>query len=667
MTVKRHTTCEQARRDIARDRRTSNARGHAGIGRGKLAVSELPDRNVDRFFALSNDLLCIVGFDGTLRRANPALERLIGRPEEELRHERILDYLHPDDRAALAERLRRIDLAEPVENLEVRFRCADGTYRWLSWSAQPDRRARELYAVGRDITERKRAEDALRASERNYRTLFETIDEGYLTGEAIRDECGGLADYRILEINPAFEKMNGRPAEEIVGRTIRQIAPDIKPVWFDVIDRVISERRPVRLEHIVEGSGHWYDCYFGPVGESAPERFVAVFTNVTERKRAEEALRASEARFRSLVSASNQVLYRHNADWSEMRQLTGGGFLADTTSPDPNWFDAYIHPDDQPQVWAAIQEAIRTKSLFELEHRVRRADGTLGWTLSRSTPVFDEHGEIVEWFGAASDVTARKQAEEERERARQEAEAAVHARDEFLSIASHELRNPIAAIKATAQLMQRLRERGRLDEDRLARYTRTLTETSERLALLVDDLLDVSRLQSGRFPVYLTPVDLAALVRRAVEIERVGAGQHRLRLQLNDVPVLRLDADRMRQVIVNLLDNAVKYSPDGGEVRILLSHDDKGVWLRVRDEGIGLPADALETIFEPFGRAPNAASSQIQGMGLGLYIARRIVEAHGGKLWAESAGEGKGTTMCLWLSEQEYENGGPDTPRAGGG
>ena len=129
-------------------------------------------------------------------------------------------------------------------------------------------------------------------------------------------------------------------------------------------------------------------------------------------KRLDAALQESEQRYRNLLSASNQVLYRHSADWSEMRQLSGGGFLADTEEPDPDWFQKYIHPDDQPHVWAQIQEAIRTKSLFELEHRVIREDGTLGWTLSRSIPIFDENGEILEWFGAASDTTARKEAEE---------------------------------------------------------------------------------------------------------------------------------------------------------------------------------------------------------------------------------------------------------------
>lgn len=159
-------------------------------------------------------------------------------------------------------------------------------------------------------------------------------------------------------------------------------------------------------------STHWRKPY--RPSENELQRFDILArqaADLIERTEAEAALRDSEARYRALVSASNQVLYRHNPDWSEMRQLAGGGFLADTDTPDPNWFDRYIHPDDQPHVRAAIEEAIRTKSVFELEHRVVRADGTLGWPLSRSIPVLDDDGEIVEWFGAASDVTERKRHE----------------------------------------------------------------------------------------------------------------------------------------------------------------------------------------------------------------------------------------------------------------
>jgi PAS domain-containing protein len=129
-------------------------------------------------------------------------------------------------------------------------------------------------------------------------------------------------------------------------------------------------------------------------------------------KRAEEALRESEERFRAFVTASSNVVYRMSPDWREMHRLCGRGFLADTEIPNPTWLKEYIHPDDQPHVTEVINEAIRTKSVFQLEHRVLRADGHLGWTFSRAIPMLDENGEIVEWFGAASDITDLKQSEE---------------------------------------------------------------------------------------------------------------------------------------------------------------------------------------------------------------------------------------------------------------
>jgi len=168
--------------------------------------------------------------------------------------------------------------------------------------------------------------------------------------------------------------------------------------------------------------------------------------DITDRKLAEEALRASESQFRALVSASSEVLYRMSPDWSEMRQLNGRGFLADTEQPKRDWLESYIPPEDQPQVIAAIQEAIRGKSVFQLEHRVRRADGSIGWTASRAVPIVGAEGEISEWFGAAYNITERKRAEEELRLANERLREVDRARNDFLAVLSHELRNPLAPI-----------------------------------------------------------------------------------------------------------------------------------------------------------------------------------------------------------------------------
>ncbi len=265
------------------------------------------------------------------------------------------------------------------------------------------------------------------------------------------------------------------------------------------------------------------------------------------------------------------------------------------------------------------------------------------------------------------DITERIQAEAERERlleaerlaresaeaARAAAEEAVHARDEFLSIASHELRNPLAGIKSTLQALRRAQERGVLEPERLERYLETLERTSVRLAALTDDLLDVARLQVGQLAIRPRNLDLVALVRQTVLQYRTRASLP-IAVETPDACNVVADPDRVEQIVDNLLDNAIKYSPDGGQIAVRLApwtgkDGTPGALLEVRDTGIGLPAGSAESLFRPFGRARNAQDRNIPGLGLGLYVSRQIAERHGGWLGAESAGEGKGTAMRLWL------------------
>jgi PAS domain-containing protein len=168
---------------------------------------------------------------------------------------------------------------------------------------------------------------------------------------------------------------------------------------------------------------------------------LAVTADISDRKQAEELLHRSEGRFRALVNASSDVVYRMSPDWNEMRELDGRGFIADTGKPRKDWLDEYIHPDDQPLVLQTIREAVRTKSVFQLEHRVRRTDGTLGWTYSRAVPLLNVNGEIREWFGAASDVTARKEAEENFRRLAQTLDAEVQVRTRELQEQSNQVRD----------------------------------------------------------------------------------------------------------------------------------------------------------------------------------------------------------------------------------
>lgn len=250
----------------------------------------------------------------------------------------------------------------------------------------------------------------LKESETRYRALFDSLDQGFCIVELLFDGEEKPINWRYIETNRAFERQTGMKGA--LGKTIRELVPVIEPFWFEVYAKVALTGEPMRFVDHSRFLGRWFDLYAFRI-DAPQERHVAVlFNDITERRQREEVLRESEMRLRALVEAGSYTVYRMNPDWSRMHQLHGHGFLRDAPTPTGTWLGDYVHPDDQPHVMEAVRQAVRTKSTFELEHRVRKADGTLAWTLSRAVPILGPDGEIIEWFGAASDVTARRRAEE---------------------------------------------------------------------------------------------------------------------------------------------------------------------------------------------------------------------------------------------------------------
>jgi PAS domain S-box-containing protein len=391
---------------------------------------------------------------------------------------------------------------------------------------------------------------------------------------------------------------------------------------------------------------------------------------------AEYALRRSEERFRALAACSPVGIFLTDSEgrctYTNRRCQEICGFTADEAL-EYGWTRC-IQGADRDRIlheWAAatgLGEAYAREVQLLNPRTGERA------VRLRAASLCLEDDTLIGHVGTIEDVTEQKRAadllhmrddqqaqlEAENQAAREVAAEARRTRDAFLFIASHELRNPLAGLKGTAQLLRRAQERGQLDAERLDRYLATIERLSAHLAVLAEDLLDVTRLRQGSLPLRPRATDLAALVREAVLRQQAQTDVHRLVVDISDqVPTAVIDPDRIEQIVTNLLDNAVKYSPEGGEIAVELRPEAGGVLLRVRDPGIGLPATLLESIFEPFGRAPNAGERNIPGLGLGLYICRRIAEQHGGRLWAESAGEQRGTTMSLWLPTDVLVHGEP--------
>lgn len=351
----------------------------------------------------------------------------------------------------------------------------------------------------------------------------------------------------------------------------------------------------------------------------------------------QNALRESEKRFRALVEASSEAVYRMSGDWTEMRYLHSDDFIADTQEPITDWLQKYIPSEEKTRVLAVIKHAIQTKTIFELEHQVLRADGSLGWTYSRAVPIVDKSGEIIEWFGVASDITSRKEAE----KGLREAD---HRKDEFLAMLAHELRNPLAAIYSATQVIKLKNE----DRERLLSV---IERQTNHLIRLVDDLLEISRINRGTIELRKEMIDLVCVAHDAIEACRSLIEQkcHRVSLIVSDEPIWVMgDPVRLVQISINLLNNSIKYTPTGGVIAIEVTHDNSKAFLRIRDNGIGIPVEILPHVFELFMRVDNKGNSD-SGLGIGLWLAQKIAALHGGCLEARSEGVGHGAEFSVTL------------------
>jgi PAS domain S-box-containing protein len=358
-------------------------------------------------------IIWITEKDGTCSYLNKNWYNYTGQTTEEANGFGWLNATHPDDRDEAAKIFFSANESQQPFSLLYRLRTNNGSYRWCKDNGSPkyskDGAFDGFIGTVVDVHEEKTAEEKIRLSEERYRTLFNSIDAGFCTIDVLFDEAGKPVNYTFLEINKAFEQQTG--LKNAVGKTMNDFAR-LENFWYETYGKVAVTGEAVRFENRAENLHRHYDVYAFKIG-SANERKVGVlFTDITLRKETEQALTESEKRFRALVNASSDVIYSLNADWTIMNPLDGRGFLSDAYAPIKNWMEKNVHPEEFETVRKTIASAIANKSVFELEHRVITADGAVGWTFSKAIPLLDDDGNIIEWFGTASDITRRKIFEE---------------------------------------------------------------------------------------------------------------------------------------------------------------------------------------------------------------------------------------------------------------
>jgi PAS domain S-box-containing protein len=384
--------------------------------------------------------------------------------------------------------------------------------------------------------ERARAEEELRESEQRFRSLFDSIDEGFCIIKMIFDENNQPRDYRFLRANPAFEKLTG--LKDALGKTARELVPHLEECWFETLGRVALTGEPARFENEAAATNRWFEIHASRDGDSSSRRVAVVFSDITERKLAE--------RERERLLAQEQ-------------------------------------------------------------------------------------------------------------RAREIAEAATRAKDEFIAVVSHELRNPLNAILGYQRL---LRQSNTLDRTIQENYLDIIEKSARQQQRLIEDLLDTARIISGKLKLDIRPINFVRVLQDTLNSVRPSAQIKQIALTVDVAESVRAnitgDADRLQQVIWNLLSNAIKFTPERGAVMVHLTDLSGYLRLMIADTGKGIAPHLIAQIFDRFHQADSSSTRRHGGLGLGLALVKQLVEMHGGTIEASSPGVGQGATFIVTLPMQAH-------------
>jgi two-component system, chemotaxis family, CheB/CheR fusion protein len=539
--------------------------------------------------------------------------------------------VHHDDAPASVERWQQALSKGAIFDSEYRLRRADGTYRWHIGRNVPMRdnngQIISWFGSATDIEDLKSAETSLRESRERLRVTMESA-----------------TDFAIITIGEdGLVQGWNRGAEYIFGYTQEEICFKPGDIIFTPEDREAGipqkEMQQAREEgragderwHLrKDGSRFYMSGVMTPIHSQIIKGYVKIARDMTGQKRAEEALRISEERYRIALTAAEMGAW----DWN----ITGDkvlcseqlclllGLSLEQAEFSIGFFLQYVYDNDRERIQFALAKAVNETGVFQAEFRIVRADNSqLRWMSGYARTVAHEDGQAARIVGVMYDVTTRKMLEQQK--------------DEFIGIASHELKTPVTSIKAYVEVLNELFEEGNVADQ--LQLIKKLDVQVDRLTDLIRTLLDTTKMSEGQLTLNLEEFNVSFLLKERVEEVQATARNHRFIIHSVDVALVTADRDRIGQALVNMLSNAVKYSPNGGEVIVTCELMPDGVRVGVRDLGIGMSQESSEKVFDRFFRVRTQQTQALQGMGLGLYITAGIIRRHGGTIWAESKpGEG---------------------------
>jgi PAS domain S-box-containing protein len=576
-------------------------------------------------------------------------------PDAALTYDRLFDLIHPDDRQRVRQAVQRA--IDTQTGYDAEFRAVwpiDGSTHWINARGGiipgPQGEAVRMVGVTLDITERKRAEVALNISEARYRRLFESAKDGILILDA--------ETARITDANPFIAELLDYSHEELMGKELWQIGVFEDVEASKAAARELQEKRYIRYEDLPleTKAGRRINVQFVSNVYSEGDRPVIQcnIRDISDRKQAEARLREEERRFRTLVEqVRDYAIFMTDTQgratsWNEgVRRVLGFG--------EAEWIGRDIVPliftpeDVQDGVGQREFDQATDSGTAGDDRWMMKKDGTRFFALGKVTALRDEAGRLLGFTKVMRDQTERKKIEDRLRQVAADLSEADRRKDEFLAMLAHELRNPLAPIRNGLQILRLTK--GNTD-GAAERALEIMEEQTHHLTRLVEDLLDVSRITRGKIELRKEPVDLAVAMGHAAESVRPLAEARRHDFTVLPPPgpiMLAADPTRLEQVLVNLLNNAVKYTKPGGHISLTAGREGEGVVIRVRDTGVGISADLLPHIFDLFTQAQRTLDRSEGGLGIGLTMVNRLVGLHGGSVEAHSTGPDHGSEFVVRL------------------
>ncbi|WP_243358072.1 PAS domain S-box protein [Fundidesulfovibrio terrae] len=574
-------------------------------------------------------------------------EEIVGKSDLEMVWIEQANAYRADDREVISSGLPKLGYEEGQTH-------KDGRTIWVRTNKVPLRgpggAIRGVLGTYEDITDRKLIELALRESEEKHRAIVTAFDGMIYI-------CS--ADHRITFMNQAFKDMLGRDATGERCFNALHALGDVCP-WC-VSERVLGGET-VRKEMFNATLGRWFYIVNTPIHHAdGTVSKQALMLDITERKQAEEALRQSEARYKLLLGSVTNYIYTVTVEHGRAVSTSHGpgceavtGYTPEEYAGDPLLWHTMIPTEDRQAVLDRSALALAGEECPALEHRIVHKDGSVRWVCNTMVPRRDVSGSVIAYDGLIADITEPRQIKEELKRAKEQAEAANTAKSEFLANMSHEIRTPMNAILGLTKLALR-RDLSSAQRE----FLEGVMDAGASLMQIINDILDFSKIEAGRLDLESEPFALRPMLDRTMKSFAPQARKKDIDLKLHvdaAVPdLLQGDQGRLRQVVVNLVGNALKFTQTGSvELSVALLgapgkepgglDEREKLEFTVRDTGIGIPADKLESIFESFTQADSSTTKLFGGTGLGLAISRKLTAMMGGGIQVESE-PGKGATF----------------------